>query len=86
MPHHGCIWFLCRESMGECQVCCRVWADSACIKHLWQRFSQWIDPKPNDLNATLGRERLNDVEVLSCKILVYKEDTHYSIYLESVCF
>ena len=53
-------------------VCCRVWADSVCIKHLWQRFSQWIDPKPNDLNATLGRERLNDVLVCPAKFWCIK--------------
>ena len=33
MPRHGCIWFLCQGSMGECQVCCHVSADSACSKH-----------------------------------------------------
>ena len=47
-----------------------------------ERFSQCIDPKPDDLMTTLCRERLNDVAVLVWEVLVYEEETHHSDFLK----
>ena len=69
--HHGCIWFLVEDPWVNVRCVAASGLIALVVNTFRQSFSQWIDPKPNDLR-TLCRKRLNGVAVLSWKVLMLK--------------